>query len=444
MPPAPDLAALAADAYVYGYPLVADLTEVRRFTATGMGTLPAAPFNAFAHAAQLAGPADTFVTVNNDTVYSAAQVDLGSGPQVLHVPDTAGRYYVLQFVDAWTNNFAYVGRRATGTGEGSFLLAPPDWAGETPAGLRRITAPTRVFSIVGRNACAGPDDLPAVRALQAQLTLRPLDPAAGPPAGLPEPDTGVAEDLRFWEQLRVGMGAFPPAPADIAYQQRFAPLGLLSETSPYVAPDATLATALRAGFAAGRDAVEALTRHQPSTENGWSLTLHAFDYNLDHFELGALAEPRWRLPDRAAVPAARAAAARAGLWGNHAYEALYALTFVDGDGQQLTGARRYRIRFPQPPPVDAFWSLTMYDLPNYYLVANPIGRYSIGDRTPGLRPDPDGGFTLFLQHEAPPAGQEPNWLPTPAGDFRPVMRMYQPGAALLDGTYRLPPIERVD
>jgi hypothetical protein len=86
----------------------------------------------------------------------------------------------------------------------------------------------------------------------------------------------------------------------------------------------------------------------------------------------------------------------------------------------------------------------MYDLPNYYLVANPIGRYSIGDRTPGLRPDPDGGFTLFLQHEAPPAGQEPNWLPTPAGDFRPVMRMYQPGAALLDGTYRLPPIERVD
>ena len=175
-----------------------------------------------------------------------------------------------------------------------------------------------------------------------------------------------------------------------------------------------------------------------------SLTLHAFDYNLDHFELGASADPQWRLTDRAAIPAARAAAARAGLWGNHAYEALYALTYVDAAGEPLSGARRYRIRFPQPPPVDAFWSLTMYDLPNYYLVANPIDRYSIGDRTPGLQPDPDGGLTLYLQRAAPPAAQRSNWLPTPAGDFRPVLRMYQPDAALLDGTYRLPPIERVE
>ena len=116
---------------------------------------------------------------------------------------------------------------------------------------------------------------------------------------------------------------------------------------------------------------------------------------------------------------------------------------MDAAGEQLTGARRYRVRFPAAPPVGAFWSLTMYDTPNYYLVDNPLGRYSIGDRTPGLRPDPDGGLTLSLQREAPPEAERSNWLPTPAGDFRPVLRMYQPGAALLDGTYRLPPIERV-
>jgi hypothetical protein len=128
-----DLAALAADAYIYGYPLVTNLREVRRFTRDGLGSLPPAPFNSFGHATRLAGPAEKFASVNNDTVYSVAQVDLSGGPLVLTVPATAGRYYVLQFVDAWTNNFAYAGRRATGTGAGSFLLTPPHWKGGAPA-----------------------------------------------------------------------------------------------------------------------------------------------------------------------------------------------------------------------------------------------------------------------------------------------------------------------
>ena len=145
-----DLTALAADAYVYGFPLVANLREVKRFTRDGLGSLPPAPFNCFSHA----------------TVYSTAQPDLSGGPLLLSVPDTAGRYYVLQFVDAWTNNFAYVGRRATGTAAGSFLLTPPHWKGSGPAGTSVIEFPTTVGSIVGRWACQGPDELPAVRALQ--------------------------------------------------------------------------------------------------------------------------------------------------------------------------------------------------------------------------------------------------------------------------------------
>ena len=141
---------------------------------------------------------------------------------------------------------------------------------------------------------------------------------------------------------------------------------------------------------------------------------------------------------------ARAAAARAGLWGNHGYEAGYASSVTTSDGEQLDGARRYKIHFDRTPPVDAFWSLTMYDMPNYYLVANPIDRYSIGDRTPGVAYGDDGSLDLYLQHDSPGADKESNWLPTPSGDFRPLIRMYQPGAEVLDGSYELPAITRVD
>ena len=183
---------LAAEAYVYGFPLVFDLSEVQTFTREGMGSLAAAPFNRFSHATQLAGPADRFVSVNNDTVYSIAQLDLGAGPLLLDVPAAGDRYHVLQFVDAWTDNFAYVGTRATGNGPGRYLLTPPDWDGEVPAGTTRIAVPTRVATIVGRWACDGPADLPAVARLQEQLRLSPHD--AGPGPG-PDTDSTSAEGI---------------------------------------------------------------------------------------------------------------------------------------------------------------------------------------------------------------------------------------------------------
>lgn len=145
-----DRVALAAEAFIYGYPLVADLEQVVRHTTVGAGVLPAAPFNSFGHGTRLAGPDDTFVSINNDTVYSFAQVDLGAGPQLLQVPEVGGRYVVYQFIDAWTNNFAYVGTRATGSGPGRYLIAPHGWEGEPPAGATLILSPTRICSIVGR------------------------------------------------------------------------------------------------------------------------------------------------------------------------------------------------------------------------------------------------------------------------------------------------------
>ncbi|MEV7024933.1 DUF1254 domain-containing protein [Kitasatospora sp. NPDC093558] len=440
----PELEALAADAYVYGYPLVAGLTMVERFTKGGMGTLPAATFNRFSHATRLAAPGDDFVSVNNDTIYSIAQLDLSEGPQVLHVPDTAGAYYVLQFVGAWTDNFAYLGSRATGTGAQTWLIVPPGWHGTPPDPEKVIEAPTTVATVVGRFACAGPDDLPRVKALQSALTLTPLEPG-GLAAGLPEPDQEVPERLAFFERMRVWMRAFPPAGPDVEYERRLAPLGLLDEgVSPYRAAAPEWTHTLLKGLAAGRERVEAATRPPEDHPLGeWRSALHLFDYNIDHLGPGTIDDPEWRIPDRRAGYLSRAAAARAGLWGNHAYEASYAMTYDDSDGRPLSGANRYTLRFDQPPPAEAFWSVTMYSLPDYYLVDNPIERYSIGDRTPGLVHGSDGSLTLTLQHEEPEDPTElANWLPTPAGEFRPIIRFYQPKQSVLDGTYQVPPIHR--
>ncbi|WP_091234052.1 DUF1254 domain-containing protein [Microbacterium sp. 3J1] len=433
-------------AYLYGFPLVFNLDQVTRYVTDGVGANPAAPFNTFSHARALAGPADTFVTINNDTVYSMAQIDLSVGPVALHVPDTGGRYYVLQFVSAWTDNFAYVGHRATGTGEGEFLLVPPTWSGTADAGTTVIRFPTLVASIVGRWAVASDDDLPVVHALQDATTLTPLDPDATP-AGLAVPDTGVPEELAFFEKLRIWSQQFPPAERDEPLQQSLAPLGLTAEgPSPYVGLAADVTAALVSGLASAKEALHSalVSGHSPEV-NGWKLTFHAFDYNLDFFEVGALDDDRFKIDDPKLRIVERAAAAIGGLWGNHPYEAAYIMTYVDDRGEQLTGARTYTLRLDPPPPVRAFWSITMYSVPDFYLVENPLGRYSLGDRTPGVILDDDGALTITISHEKPEdAKAAANWLPSPAGDFRPVMRMYEPDSAVLDQSYVFPAITRVD
>ncbi|MEV6753956.1 DUF1254 domain-containing protein [Streptomyces sp. NPDC051214] len=457
-----DLQALAAEAYIYGHPMVLNLDKVDRVSRNGMGSVPPAPLNEFSHGGRPADSqdpptsADPAPDPDPDTICSLAQLDLSGGALLLTVPDTGGRYYVLQFVDAWTNNFAYVGRRATGTEEASYLLTPPGWDEEVPLGATRIAVPTEVATIVGRWACTGPDDVAAVRELQEDTLLEPYWTASGEPRGLPThtyvPD-GEPEIL-FYEKLRARMAAFPPAQPDLAYQQRFAPLGLLDAESPYTQPEPELAEALRAGFAAGKERVERAAAdgsggggegrpQQDGRQNGWELAYHAFDYNADHFETGTLKDPQWICTDRELGRMLRATSAHTALWGEHGYEAACALAWEDGDGRPLEGEQSYTLRFEKPPPVDAFWSVTMYGLPDRQLVADPVERHSIGDRTPGLSYDDDGSLTLLLQPQRPADDKTAaNWLPTPEGRFRPILRMHTPRAAVFDGTYELPPIRR--
>lgn len=430
---------LARTAYLFGFPLVFNLDQVARYVATGIGKNPAADWNTFSHARGLAGPSDTFVTINNDTVYSMAQLDLGVGPILLSVPETAGRYFVLQFVSAWTDNFAYIGHRATGSDAGRFLLVPHEWSGQPPENTTVVRAPTRIASIVGRWAVAGDADLPAVHALQDATTLTPVDGTATP-TGLPDPAPAGSRAMQFWAKYRAWSEAIPPAPRDRAQQQSFAPLGLTGDGPLPI-------DSLEAGYEAGQKVLEGLLTSGGGNAlvNGWNLTYHSFDYNLDYFEIGSLDEPAFKITDPQQRLVQRAGAALGGLWGNQAFEAAYIATYVDHEGAPLSGQHTYQLHLDPTPPVDAFWSLTMYDVPQYYLVDNPIDRYSIGDRTPGLSYEPDGSLIITISHRRPAdATAQANWLPCPPDAFRPVLRMYEPRPAVLDQEYLVPAIRRVD
>ena len=284
----------AAQAYIYGYPLVYNLRECAAFVA-GSGGFPArAPYNEFGHVRDLADPDLKFVSPNNDTCYSVAVCDVRREPLVLHVPDTGGRYYVLQFVDAWTNNFAYIGRRATGTGEADYLLAGPGRDGDAPPGMPVVRAPSGVFVIVGRTQVDGSRDLPEVHALQDAFRLTPLSVYRGagdpsPPAGIPEPDPRVGGELEWWERCRTFLAAFPPPTADAPFLATCRRLGLTEEESPYVGMDPRETAVLVAGAKAGQAKIEELMQQIHATPAGWQMTTHLFDYNLDHLGLGTIA-----------------------------------------------------------------------------------------------------------------------------------------------------------
>ena len=284
-----------------------------------------------------------------------------------------------------------------------------------------------------------------MRALQDATTLTQMDPAAVP-AGLPEPTKGLSEAAAFYDKLRLYSQAFPPARRDQPVQASFAPIGLSTAgDSPYLNPEPQLGRAITAGYAQGQENLHtALTTGGASPlVNGWNLTYHVFDYNLDFFQIGALDDPAFKIDNPTVRLVERAGAALGGLWGNHAYEAAYVMTYLDDQGEQLTGTRTYQLHLNPTPPVGAFWSLTMYDVPNFYLVDNPIDRYSVGDRTPGLIYEDDGALIITISHTPPdnPKGRA-NWLPAPAADFRPILRMYEPGPDVLSNHYTIPPITR--
>ncbi len=419
---AEDRAALAEDAFIWGVPLV--LTGRYLDIAAKAGLT----FNTFFLSPDLATPRTRALGPQVDTLYGLGWLDLSQGPQVIGVPDTRDRYYSIQLLDAYADSFAYIGRRTTGTKAGAFALTPPGFRGTVPPGVTEIRAPTGKVLAFVRTLVRGKDDLPAARAIHGAFTLGPLAsyPDDRRPAvfraesinALPVVDLSTA-GAGYFDELNALVAAYPPLPFDAPRLDRFAPLGI--GAGRRVPADPATVAALTAAIPAGLARIR--TPAPGWSVNGWNTRLGVTNIMRD--------------------PVARAATNLYGPGTQVAEEALYFSARQGPDGRPLSGASRYRLRFPrgQTPPVDAFWSVGVYTK-DFFLYDNPIDRYSITDRTEGLHFDPDGALTLAIRHDRP-SDPDANWLPTPPDGFQITIRTYQPRPALLARRYKLPPLEIV-
>lgn len=416
---------LGLRAYVLGSPLLEEQRVITNF-----------PPNQLINVTRLSTPAQRLVVLPNvDTVYTVARLRLADGPLVLHVPPTGGRYFTMQLLDAYTNSFAYVGRRTTGSGATDVAIAGPRWRGRVPRGVRLVRSPTPVVWLLGRTLVDGPSDLPAVNALQRGYALRRLDALGGPPlASLSIPSSTLnpaplPTGLAFFDAMGAAMAENPPPRRDRALLARLRRVGIGPglRTSRRSLGAATRA-GLRAAVAAGPSLLDAYAgrrqRASARSHRGWLL-------------------PPEGIGDRRADALLRASVARTALGANVRAEAVYPQADTDRRGRPLDGSHRYVLRFApgQLPPVKAFWSLTMYGA-DRFLVENPIARYALGDRTAGLRRDAGGGLTILLQHDPPPAERQANWLPAPAGRFLLSLRLYEPRRSVLADRWPLPVITR--
>lgn len=427
--------ALAEEAVTYAFPL-AEMSRMRAITSprrchagrAGEGPEDTRRWcNVFVHARELLGSGRSrVVTPNNDTLYVNAWLDLSQGPLVIEVPDTHGRYYVLGLLDFYTNPFGSIGSRCTGTGAGRHVITPPGWTGALPQGLAVIESPTPWVWIIGRILVDGPADLSAVHALQDGFQLLPALPGQSLPMRFepgPQMDPAQPDAARFLEVVNQALAENPPPAHERGMVDRFAQVGIgAGLASPSPEQLALVDVALRQCVARWQDTGVAQMR-----SSGWQYMPPLGQTFGDDYLM-------------------RAQVALKYIGALDSLEAYYPMAYHDGQGRPLDGRHAYRLRFAPDalPPAKAFWSLTMYDTRDCMLVPNPIHRFAIGDRTPGLQTDLDGGLTLTLQREAPldPVALA-NWLPAPEGTFYLCLRAYLPDMDMLEGRYELPAIERL-
>lgn len=432
-----ELANLVKKAYVYAFPVY----EMYR-TRYGAVYTPQNPtrtdLNQFGHRRTLSDHTARWVTTpNNDTLYSSAWLDLSQEPIVLSVPDTAGRYYSLAFMDFYTNNFAYLGRRTTGTKAGDYLVAGPKWNGSAPQGMSVIKSPTSAVWLLSRILVDDEADLPNVHRLQDQCKLTPLsvwtksgeakvktDLKTPPPA--PDPK----DPWNFFKIVNLGLRENPPPADEAPLMAEFAKIGVgPAQTFDPSRFSEEQRKIILGAMEAARKGIPAGLATAVKPRDGWGYTPpNIGNYGKDY--------------------GFRALIALIGLGAMEKEEAFYVTSRTDKDGKPLTGENRYRLRFGKGalPPVDAFWSLSMYEVTpeqRAFFVENPIRRYAIGDRTKGLKYNADGSLDIYMQTQSPGKELESNWLPTPPGVFRVTFRAYQPKEPILKGEYWLPGIERM-
>jgi hypothetical protein len=429
--------AIGVDAYLYFYPLVTmDLTRKQLTNMEPSKASLGGPMNYFANIPEFP-TADMRVVVrpNFDTLYSSAWLDLTKGPVVVSAPDTGGRYYLLPMLDMWSNVFASPGWRTTGTAAGNLLVTPPHWSGTVPAEFTRIDSPTPYVWIIGRTKTDGPSDYEAVHKIQDGYKITPLSQWGEEPA--PKKVTiDPSIDMKTPPKLQVDTMKAGPY---FAYAAE-----LLKLHPPHITDQPMIARLKRIGFEVGKSfdpanadpAVFKALERVPEVaqklmawkvptlarvENGWSMNTDTMGVYGNYY-------------------LKRAIVAQMGLGANLPEDAIYPLNLADETGKPLDGASAYTIHFDKDgtPPVDAFWSVTLYD-PQGFQVANSLNRFAVSSWMP-FKKNADGSLDLYFQAESPGADKEANWLPAPKGPFNLTMRLYAPKADALTGKWNPPPV----
>ena len=433
-----ELKSITKEAYIYAYPM---LDNYKMMFATAIWEKsPAfdAPFNQMKNKAVLLGPEyTTIVRPNNDTFYSTLWLDLRAEPMVLSVPAISdNRYYAWQLIDLYTHNVDYIGTRATGFKMGKYLLAGPDWSGKKPEGIVKvIQIETNLLAALARTQVYSEDDVKNAVKVQSGYKIETLSqymgipsPKASTPLNFPIYSPEKIKSVEFISYLNFLLGQVKPHPSEVDLLKRFSRIGIGANVSFDVENiDPEMNKIMQNAIDEAIAEIEAEAKNLGVMEDGWMQVSGAF---------GSREEMQGKY-------LTRAAAAYFGIYGNSLKEAFYPATDIDENGEALDGSKHdFTLHFSKDklPPVKAFWSLSMYKLPEQHFIENSINRYVISSATEGLKYNKDGSLDIYIQKEKPSADKVSNWLPAHDGKFSLQARLYWPEPASLEPLYVLPKV----
>ncbi|RYJ42784.1 DUF1254 domain-containing protein [Flavobacterium beibuense] len=436
-----EVRAIAKEAYIYGFPIVDNSRVQYAFFVNKLDSDYKAPWNTICNIPRVFTPKDkTIQTPNSDTPYSWIGLDLRAEPIVFTIPVIEkNRYWSLQLIDLYTHNFDYLGSRTTGNGGGNFMIAGPRWKGKTPKNITKVIyCETEIASAQFRTQLYNVADLKNVIKIQNQYIAKPLSAFLGKPEHSKikdityiKPLTRDQENksLQVFNNLNFALQFCPTHPSEINLMKRFAKIGVAAgNTIDTLSLSPEIKKAMHDGI---RDAWADFKQLQIKLEKGEVSP-------SDGYGTRAFLKNNYLF---------RMMAAALGIYGNTKEEAMYPAYYIDSKGDKLDGKYRYTIRFSphELPPVNSFWSLTMYEQPSSLLVENSLNRYLLNSTMMSqFKKDPDGGLTLIIQNQSPGKEKESNWLPAPKGPFSMIMRLYWPKEKALNGSWKQPPLVKKD
>lgn len=431
---------IGIEAYHYFYPLISMDVTRRVTTNYAPGTKPGmGPMNAFHHLRAFP-PADfrEVVRPNFDTLYSSAWLDLTQEPMIISAPDTHNRYYLLPMLDMWSDVFAVPGKRTSGTSAAHFGVIPKGWNGTLPEGVQPIESPTAYVWIIGRTQTNGPKDYEAVNQVQDGYQITPLSAwgktweppvSIDPTVDMKTPPLIQVNTMSAAQYFSYGAELIklnPPHITDWSMIARLNRIGIISGQSfDFSTALPAIQTVLKQAVVDGLKLMQEKIPTLARVVNGWQMNTDTMGVYGNYY-------------------LKRAIVAMVGLGANQPQDAIYPLCLADADGKPLEGSNHYVLHFTKDelPPVEAFWSVTMYDSEGFQ-VQNNLNRFAIGDRD-ALKYNTDGSLDLYIQPDSPGSDKESNWLPSPsAGVLGITMRLYAPKAQALDGRWVPPAVQRV-